>query len=158
MQGVTRMQAEQPLVRDVDALFDLIEHFRKKKALLARSKDMIYQRIRDFFVVKEEGVVIGCAMLHIYSAEYAEIGSLAVYEEHQKKGIGNVLIEEGIRRTHDLGITNIFALTFVPGFFKRHGFTEIDKDDLPHKIWKDCLGCPFFPNCNEVALIKRIIP
>ena len=25
---------------------------------------------------------------------------------------------------------------------------------MPHKVWGECMDCPKFPNCDEVAVIK----
>ena len=33
------------------------------------------------------------------------------------------------------------------------GFRELPKDELPHKIWADCINCPKFPDCDETALV-----
>ena len=40
----------------------------------------------------------------------------------------------------------------LPEFFEKIGFKRIDKSELPHKIWSDCIDCPHFPDCSEVAL------
>ncbi|MDD5067860.1 MAG: GNAT family N-acetyltransferase, partial [bacterium] len=55
-----------------------------------------------------------------------------------------------------LGVRNVFALTYVDKFFIRLGFRRIDKKTLPHKIWSDCMDCVYFPNCKEIAVIKRL--
>ena len=55
-----------------------------------------------------------------------------------------------------LGIEKVFTLTYVPNFFIKRGFYEVDKSQLPHKIWADCLKCPKFPNCDETALMLEL--
>ena len=49
-------------------------------------------------------------------------------------------------------------MTYVAEFFERCGYRRIDKADLPHKIWNECVRCPLFPNCNEIALIRSVAP
>ena len=46
----------------------------------------------------------------------------------------------------------------APGkvLFEKFGFTQIDKMELPHKVWSECYRCPKFPNCDEVALIYQL--
>lgn len=39
-------------------------------------------------------------------------------------------------------------------FFEKCGFRLVNKRELPQKVWKDCMGCPKFPECDEVAMIK----
>ena len=52
-----------------------------------------------------------------------------------------------------MGITKVFALTKIPGYFISRGFKEVEKAALPQKIWKDCLNCPKFPGCDETAVL-----
>jgi amino-acid N-acetyltransferase len=48
----------------------------------------------------------------------------------------------------------VFALTNAVGFFERCGYHRIDKSELPQRIWNECVRCPSFPICEEVALIR----
>ena len=59
-------------------------------------------------------------------------------------------------RPRELEIKTVFTLTYVADFFEKCGYHRIDKADLPHKIWNECVRCPLFPNCNEVALIRSV--
>ncbi|MBF0563860.1 MAG: N-acetyltransferase [Nitrospirae bacterium] len=97
--------------------------------------------------------IIGVSALHIMWEDLAEIKSLAVSQSFQKRGIGRQLLERCLDEARALGVMRIFALTYVPGFFKKLGFTEIDKSNLPHKIWGECIHCTKFPDCDEQAVI-----
>ena len=58
-----------------------------------------------------------------------------------------------IKRVVVTGIGTINPLgNNVPDFFKSLGFTVTTKESLPHKIWKECIECPKFPNCDEIAM------
>jgi len=37
-------------------------------------------------------------------------------------------------------------------FFLKAGFHVVDKNELPYKVFKDCLRCRLFPGCDEVAV------
>jgi amino-acid N-acetyltransferase len=50
----------------------------------------------------------------------------------------------------------IFTFTYVANFFRKFGFHEVDRGLLPLKVWKDCLTCPKFQCCDEVALLKAL--
>jgi amino-acid N-acetyltransferase len=50
----------------------------------------------------------------------------------------------------------VFVLTYQAGFFRKLGFIDVDKKELPHKIWTDCLNCVKFPDCDESALIFTV--
>ena len=58
----------------------------------------------------------------------------------------------------ELEIATVFTLTHAAGFFERCGYHRVEKSELPHKIWNECVRCPLFPNCQEVALIRSHEP
>ena len=141
-------------MEDVKEIHSLLNRFAKQGLLLACSISSLYDRLRDFVVyVDKENVVLGVCALHITWEDLAEIRSLAVYEEHQGKGIGARLVQQCLLEADMLGITKIFTLTYQPKFFKKLGFVDIDKRELPHKIWSDCINCHMFPDCDEEALM-----
>jgi len=113
----------------------------------------LYETIRDFFVVRQGDRVLACAALHVSWSDLAEIRSVAVAEDFQQKGIGDQLVAACMKEAAGLGIPDVFCFTYRPEFFRRHGFADIDKMELPRKVWTDCFHCPKFPNCDEVALI-----
>lgn len=141
---------------DVKKIYNLIDSFAKKDFMLPRSVDALYESIRDFFVWEDKNGVCGCVALHVSGSDLAEIKSLAVEETCQKMGIGTNLINSCIEEAKVLGLKRIFALTYKPAFFKKFGFKEIDKSDLPHKIWNECIACPKFPGCAEIAMMREV--
>lgn len=146
-------------ISDAEHIYKLISTFAKSGVMLARSLNSIYENIRDFWVaVDPEGEkVIGCCALHIIGWEgLAEIRSLTVDSSYQHHGTGRELVMQCIKEAKEMELKKLFALTFVPDFFFKCGFREESKDKLPHKIWSDCIDCPFFPNCTEVAVIMEI--
>lgn len=139
---------------DVKDIHALLNYYAKKGLLLACSISSLYDRLRDFVVfVDKNNKILGVCALHITWENLAEIRSLAVLEEHQDKGIGAKLVQQCLNEAEVFGIKNIFTLTYQPGFFRKLGFTDIDKRDLPHKIWSDCIHCHMFPDCDEEALM-----
>jgi len=143
-------------INDVEEMNKLVNHFAQKDLMLARPLSELYENIRDYYVCVENGSVVGCASLHIFWKDLAEIKSVAVEEDHQNKGIGKQLIQKCLEEGKVLGISRLFVLTYVPEFFERMGFKRVDKDLLPHKIWSECVKCYKFPDCDEVPLIIEI--
>ncbi len=143
-------------INDVEQMNKLVDHFAKKDLMLARPLGELYENIRDYYVYIENGSIVGCAALHVFWKDLAEIKSIAVEEDHQKEGIGKQLIEKCLEEGKALGISRLFVLTYIPEFFERMGFKCIDKDLLPHKIWTECVKCYKFPDCGEVPLIIEI--
>ncbi len=121
--------------------------------MIPRSLNDLYENIRDIFVCEDGGEVKGVCALHIMWEDLAEIRSLSVSFESQGAGIGKRLVGTCIKEAKNLGIKKIFALTYHPDFFKKIGFVDIDKSQLPQKIWGECLRCPKFPGCDESAVI-----
>jgi amino-acid N-acetyltransferase len=141
-------------ISDIKQIQDMINSFAKKDLMLPRSLNELYDNIRDFWVYEQNKKVIGCAALHISWQDLTEIKSLAVEEKWQGKNIGTQLVNACIEEAERLGAKKVFALTYRPDFFRRLGFRKIKHSDLPHKIWAECINCPKFPDCQEIALLK----
>ncbi|MDP2942568.1 MAG: N-acetyltransferase [Candidatus Omnitrophota bacterium] len=144
-----------PGLKDTKAIHRLIGYYSKRNMLLPRKLNDICESIRDFWVY-EDRKVLGCAALHVYAGDLAEIRSLAVDSGKRGKGIGGELLNACLDEAKRLGIKKAFALTLTPAFFRKYGFKHIDKSKLPQKIWTDCAVCSKFAKCDEVAYIKRL--
>jgi amino-acid N-acetyltransferase len=139
-------------MQDIPRIKQLIEQHMSEGFLLPRPLSELYETLRDFFVVEEDGVVHGCAGLHLVWGDLAEIKSLVVDHHGRNKGWGKMLIDACLAEARNMNLTHVFALTQVTGFFNRMGFQEIDKSELPHKVWTECVRCPKFTECDEVAV------
>ena len=141
---------------DIKAIHRLIAEQAGGGHILARPLSELYGQVRDFLVFEDEatGEVVGCGALQVVWEDLAEIRSLAVRETSQKKGIGSRLAEALLAEACELGIKQVFALTYRVSFFERLDFSQMDKGQLPHKIWADCIRCTKFPECDETALVK----
>jgi amino-acid N-acetyltransferase len=146
---------EKARISDAAQIHELINRFADMGEMLPRPLSEIYENVRDFFVIREGDQVIGCAALHVIWSDLAEIKSLAVVEDRQRKGVGNELVEACIKEAKDIGMPTIFCLTYKPAFFERFGFAQIEKMELPQKVWAECYRCPKFPDCDEIALIHH---
>ncbi len=134
----------------------LINDYADKGAMLHRSLSELYENIRDFFVVEDGGRIVGCAALHVSWKDLAELKSLAVAEPSQGRGYGKRLIEACVAEAEQIGLSRVFALTYVPALFVKIGFQEVDKAMLPRKVWTECVYCPKFPDCGEIAVLIAI--
>lgn len=133
----------------------ILGQFAQEGKLLARSLSELYTHIRDTFVAVDEETeqLIGCCSLHIVWDDLAEVRSLAVPHRYQRRGLGRQLVTSCIEEARELGISRLFVLTYETDFFRHVGFRVVDKNIFPQKIWADCLHCPKFPECDEVALV-----
>ncbi|MCJ7499340.1 N-acetyltransferase [bacterium] len=151
------MNLRKARIGDVPEIHTLVNSFATRGEMLGRSRSELYEGLRDFFVVEQDGKVLGCSALHINWEDLAEVRSLAVASDQQGKGMGKTLVNACIEEARSLGIARIYALTYRPGFFEGVGFSRVPKESLPHKVWGDCLKCPQFPNCDEDALIMELV-
>ncbi|UCD34355.1 MAG: N-acetyltransferase [Nitrospiraceae bacterium] len=143
-------------LNDAKAIHALVNSFAQRNRMLPRSLNDIYELIRDFYVCRDRDTIVAVCALHIVWENLAEIRSIAVMKKYQKRGLGRKLIQRCLREAKVMGARSVFALTYFPEYFKKLGFEDIDKNELPHKIWGDCLKCPKFPDCEELAVIKRL--
>ena len=134
----------------------LVNGFADKGELLHRSLNELYENLRDYYVVENEGEILACCALHINWEDLAEIKSLVVSEQAQGRGLGGSLLNACLDEARELGVPRVFALTYKPAFFERNGFERIDKAKLPQKIWTECVRCPKFPDCGEEALVRTL--
>lgn len=143
-------------ISDVEEIHQLISHYAAEGQMLARARTTLYEGIREFSVVEVEGKVAAVGSLHVLWNDLAEIRALAVAPAYIRKGLGKALVETFLQEARELELPRVFALTYTPEFFAKCGFRLIDKEDLPQKVWKECVNCPQFPNCEESAVILEL--
>jgi len=150
------MDIRQALPSDAQGISELLREYARKAMLLPRGAEEIMENIRDFVVAVEGGRLLGSCALKIYDDTLGEIRSLAVAETGKGRGYGKALMAKCEEDAVRFGLQSLFALTYIPDFFTHSGYREVDKESLPQKIWRDCCTCINFPNCTEVAVLKRL--
>lgn len=154
------MQLRKARITDVKGIHRLLMNVSADDGLvLPRSYNQLYSHLRDFFVVVDEAaddVVLACCALSICWENLAEVRSLVVAREARGLGLGRRLVEACLSDAVTLGIYRVFALTNTVPFFQHMGFSEVTKDSLPQKVWSDCLNCPRFPDCDEIAMLMEL--
>lgn len=143
-------------MRDIPRVLALINSYAAGGIMLPRTEFELSENIRDFTVAYDGDVLTGCGALHFYTPTTAEIRSLAVQPEMKQHGIGRLIVEALEVEARENELQAIFAFTYVPDFFQKLGFTEVERGELPLKAWKDCLRCPKFQNCDEIAVLKQL--
>ena len=143
---------------DIPRMIELINGFARVGIMLPRTEFELSEGIRDFTVLINDGVITGCAGLHFYGPTIAEVRSLAVDPAGQGTGAGQALMDALEREARDYDLDIVFAFTYVPGFFAKMGYHEVERGELPLKAWKDCLRCPKFQACDEIAVVKLLKP
>ncbi len=138
---------------DVEAIHSLISYYADKNLMLARPRALLYETVREFNVAEKDGRLIAAGSLHIIWEDLGEIRALAVDPGHARQGVGRRLVHSFLAEAGELELMKVFALTYQEGFFLKCGFSSIVKEELPQKVWKECINCPKFPKCEEVAVI-----
>ena len=145
-------------MRDIRPILDLINGYAARGEMLPRTELEMSEAIRDFTVITSGGELLGCGALHFYSPTLAEIRSLAVRERAKTHGVGRRLIEALVAEAALYELDAVFAFTYVVEFFRKLGFETLERGALPLKAWRDCLRCPKFQSCDEVAVLRVLRP
>jgi amino-acid N-acetyltransferase len=156
--NVRDVHVRKAVMRDIHPILDLINSYAAKGIMLPRTEFELSENIRDFSVAYYGERLVGCAALHFYSPVMGEVRSLAVAPEERTHGIGLLLVESLVREAQTYCLDALFAFTYVPGFFAKMGFQEVERGELPLKAWKDCLRCPKFNSCDEIAVVRILAP
>lgn len=139
-------------LRDVPALCQMINRYAAQRIVLPRPLVELYENVWEFTVAEQDGVIVGCGALKFYSAELAEVRSLCVAPGGTRRGLGRALSEQILDEAEGHGLKSVFALTLVPDFFTKLGFREVPRERFPTKVWRDCLTCPKYFQCDERAM------
>ena len=153
---LSHMNARKATVFDVKTINALVSTYAERDRMLFRSMADIYENLQTFIVVDLDEAVVGCCALEVIWSDLAEIKSLAVDSGQKNKGIGRMLVTEAVKQAKELGLPKVFALTLEPEFFKRQGFTQVPKEELPMKVWSDCARCPKQQHCDEIAMVMQL--
>ncbi|HUS20218.1 MAG TPA: N-acetyltransferase [Terriglobales bacterium] len=143
---------------DVEQIHDLIHGYSETGTLLPRSLAELCENVRDFIVVEDEGRIIGCGALHLYGRHLTEIRSIAVYPEYKGKGAGRLLVEGLLAEAEHHTVNCVCLFTRIPDFFSHFGFRVAKREELPDKIYKDCMNCPKLHACDEIAMVRGEVP
>jgi amino-acid N-acetyltransferase len=149
------MELRRARIEDVPGIAALVGRFSGPGEILPRTTEDVYQTVREWVVAEQDGQILGCGSLVVLWADLAEIRSLVVAPEVQGTGIGRQLVTVLMAQAVELEIPQVFALTRKTGFFLKLGFRVVPREDLPRKIWKDCISCIKFVGCDEVAVVKN---
>jgi len=143
---------------DIAPLLELINGYAARGIMLPRTEFELSESMRDFVIAESDGRLLGCGALHFYSPTTGEVRSLAVAESAKTQGVGRRVIEAIIEEAFEYSLDAIFVFTYVPEFFRKMGFGEVERGALPLKAWKDCLRCPKFQGCDEIPMMRILRP
>jgi amino-acid N-acetyltransferase len=143
---------------DIPALLELINGYAANGIMLPRTEFEMSENIRDFTVAYSGPRLLGCGALHFYSPTSGEVRSLAVDPNIKTRGVGRRIVEALEQEALENNLHALFAFTYVPEFFGKVGFREVERGELPLKVWKDCVRCPKFQCCDEIAVVKALRP
>jgi len=153
--GVTVRRAK---VGDVAGIASVMAVYVEEGTLLPRAIGELYRAVPEFHVAVDlDGKVIACAALRILWNDLGEVRSLAVSKEAQGLGLGAALVAATLEDARARGLARVIALTKEVAFFERCGFSVVERDDLPRKVWTDCVACPKRHACDEVAVEIELV-
>lgn len=149
------MTIRRATVADVPSMGKIINDCAEFGLMLPRSLSSLYENVREFHVAEETGGggrVVGVGGLSVVWANLAEVCALAIEPTQRGKGLGRKITEACIDEARTLGVRTIMTLTYEQAFFEKLGFSVIDRQQLPLKVWSECIRCPKNQACDEVAM------
>lgn len=115
---------------DVQRMVELMEPLVARRILLGKDLVDLYAAVPEFIVAEEvaTGSVVGYGAVHVMWEQLGEVRTLGVSESVLGKGVGHRLLSALEERARELGLTQLFCLTFEIDFFERHGFSEVGEN------------------------------
>ncbi|MDK9686369.1 amino-acid N-acetyltransferase [Halomonas sp. LC1] len=120
-------------LNDVAGLLELLEPLERRGMLVARSRERLEHEIDDYMVIERDGMVIGCAALHVFpDTTVGELACVAVHGNYRGGERGERLVEAQERRARQRGLSDMFVLTtHTAHWFVERGFRPASLEDLP---------------------------
>lgn len=155
---------------DVPHLVAMINRFAAANIMLPRTEAAVLRTLGDWLVITDEvpepsdspsairhsPSVLACGAVVALSDQLAEVRSLAVHESQQGQGLGGVMVNALLQIAKERGFRQVCALTLRENFFVRLGFRIVDRWSISPKLWQECIYCPKFHRCDEVAVLMDI--
>lgn len=141
---------------DVPAMLELINGHAALDRMLERTAAFLEANLADFLVAEEDDRFLGCGALATLTADLAEVRSLAVSPAAAGRGAGKAIVGACVQRARERGLRRVFALTLVPDFFMKCGFTLTSLGRLPEKSASECPVCPKRFACDEQAMLMHL--
>jgi amino-acid N-acetyltransferase len=139
---------------DVPRMMPLLNKYAREAEILPRTEEDVYRSIREWVVAEGENTqIVGMGSLVIMFQDLAEIRSLVVHPTYHGQGIGRQMVDLLLAEAKLLAVDRVFALTRKPNFFFKLGFQLTRIEKLPRKVRRDCVFCPKFHACDEVAVV-----
>lgn len=139
---------------DVLRMMPLLNKYAEEGEILPRSQNDVFDSVRSWAVAEAENTrIVGVGALVIISQELAEVRSLVIDPDYHRQGLGRRIVELLLAEAQEFDIARVFALTRKPNFFLQLGFRLTRLEKLPAKVRRDCVFCPIFHACDEVAMI-----
>ena len=156
--SASQLTVRKAAMHDIPPILELINGYAARGIMLPRTELEMSENIRDFTVVGLGDELLGCGALHFYSPTVGEIRSLAVHGHAKTHGVGRRLVQALVAEAKQYELDAVFAFTYVVEFFEKVGFHVVERGVLPLKAWKDCLRCPKFQACDEIAVLRVLRP
>ena len=152
----TETEIRPAVVADIDGILNLVNGYAAQNIMLPRTPGQIRDVVPWFRVAVQAGRIVGCGSLVALTPKLVELRSLAVAPELRGTGLGRRLVETLVACAREAGYEQLCALTLTEGFFNRLGFPTVDRWSISPKIWHECMYCPKFDACDEIAVLMNL--
>lgn len=118
---------------DVEIIDGILKIYKKQGYLKTRSREYIQSRRDNFFIVRIDGIVVGCAEKITLDPETAELGALAISSRFRNQQIGLLLIQSFMAQMKADGFARVVSLTRNPKLARMYldmGFRQQSPPEL----------------------------
>ena len=138
--GATIRQATTADIRPIQALIEPLVH---RRILLGKELVMLFEAVQEFVVAEDStGSVVGCGALHVFWEDLGEVRTLAVDPAWQHRGVGHEIVAELEKRATNLGLRQVFCLTFEVEFFRGLGYQVVDEAIVDPDTYSELVRSP----------------
>lgn len=128
MSDAPEIQIRTACTADIPRIVELMEPLVARRLLLGKDLVDLYGAVPEFLVATtSDDRVVGYGAVHVMWDQLGEVRTLGVAEEVLGRGVGRTLLCALEGRAIDLGLTQLFCLTFETEFFSRNGFDVVSE-------------------------------
>lgn len=129
----------------------LVQFFVENQLEFDGDEEVDTDIIRCYKFTDKDDNLIGGVVLAKREGEYI-IDGIAVDENYRDSGIGEILLNQIKEDVEELDGDSIYLVARAPGFFRKHGFEEVNSESAPNFF--ECKYCSQYGKTCHPEIMK----
>ena len=139
------------MLRETEEYDRLVQFFVENNLEFDGDEEVDTDIIRCYKYTDKDDALIGGVVLAEREGKYI-IDGIAVEHTYRNAGIGEVLLNQIKEDVEELGGDAIYLVARAPGFFRKHGFEEVNPDEAPNFF--ECKYCSQYGKTCHPEIMK----